>query len=165
MANEHSYCFGVYLKITIKESEYEDDCFYCENDHKYYGMPAGDFCSKCGSPISKTPKMLKGFLTRSADVMDITDERLQDSTPPALYNTDTVIARSNIGDFDWLYLEGCYYNDEIKDQIADLPSQKEINRMIYDFSKFHKADIDLVAKSEYVTDVEVKFGYVLNAEY
>lgn len=164
MGNNHYYTVGVYLEIKIMESEYESNHLLCSNGHKHSYFTKDKFCSMCGELIAKDPIMKKGFRTFSVDVMEITDERLFDSTPPVLHNTDTVIAKSNIGNYDWLRF-GKYYGDKKGDQISPIISTDKANKMLVDFAAEHSNDIQDIINHPLVHGVTVRFGYVLDAEF
>lgn len=148
---------GAYLEIKVKKVEKGKTIQACKNEHENTGR----FCGLCGSPIFEQLKVELSY----PDLWDLLGEKYDDHlvsiTPYSMYNTETIIAIGNLLSRPcgtWLHLNKWGQEEEI----SDFPQP---DKLIAELSNSYSDVIDYLRELDCVTGVEIKAGYVLNAEY
>lgn len=160
--------FGAYLKIEVNAQSVTKYGHVC-NDGQFKGAyikHSDEFCSRCGKPRWAETIQIDKFPTCIVD--DILDDSFEDvlaeCTPPSLHGSGVILARSNMRETDdtWLYLHNRGWP---KNQVIEFPSPDRIEEMKNELGSIHQDVIELIANSPLVKSVEVKAGYVLDADF
>lgn len=162
MANETYYYFGAYLKITVNEIEIKEFFIGCKNGHS----GGGNYCQTCGEPVGNQSRIVTTYPTWIYDEL-LDDPKWEDvlsvMTPPSLYKTGVIIAKGNLSKprGEWIVLNR--WDDSV--QIKDFPSESEITEMKNQLQDNYIDVISALQELDSVALVEVKAGYVMDAEY
>lgn len=163
MSNSVSYYFGAYLEIKVKKVERTYQYKGCENGHRDKAAQ-GSFCSECGSPVGYRKDTVMVYPTFIVDhlIGDEYENVLRVITPQGLYGKGVILARGNkCNSGVWLVLDRYDFDVETK----PFPAGDEIVEMKSLFLMRYIDIFNALRQSENVVSVEVKAGYVLNAEY
>ena len=161
MGNNTSHYLGAYLKINIKKTDFIQSARVCGGGHR---TPNGDFCPLCGQEIKTRVETIYRFPTLIYDHLlddEKWEETLAEITPPKFFQTDTMIAISNISDHGWLSVD----SDHGDTQVKIFPSGAEVEAMKKGLASNCKEIITALRQSDCVLSVTVEAGYVLNAEH
>lgn len=162
MTNSVYHYFGAYLRITTNKVEVEAQVREFASGHR---QPSGLFCSECGDRVEPKNRSEMKYPTSLTDDILSTEweDELAQITPPALHGSGVIIAISNKGAGEWLTLDSCW--PDAGSQEKQLPEPKEVHDLKLDFITRHHDIITELGKCDAVKFVDVRFGYVLNAEY
>ena len=158
MSNNTSFYLGAFLEIKVSEQEVIENFFSCENGHK---NACGNFCGECGSEVSEKSHASKAFPSSLYGLIEENfEDDLHDLTPQGIFGKGTIIAKSNECIGEWLQLD-----EEGDIEMKEFPSESEIHDLKVDLSLKHRDVIEFLEGLDSVVSVEVKAGYVIDAEY
>ena len=160
--NETRHYFGAYLEIDVKQRVQQEQYRSCKNNHE---IQPGDFCPVCGEPVEVKTRSVQEFPVWISDVIgDEWIDVLAHITPPSLYGTGKIIAIGNssaLNDGEWMYIMGNNADIEMK----EFPKEREIQKMTKDFETSYRSIIHVLIKSPEVSRIQIKAGYVLDADF
>lgn len=165
MSNINFY-FGAYLEVKTKPITETIPYTGCASGHRFDTA----FCPKCGLPCELFSEKVSKTASHTWHI-DGYDElhknELIEIVPPSLRGSGTIILRTKMSfsKDHWLYLYGIEFVEEVEEDTKPFPTDAEVAQMKQALQESCQDIIDFLNAHPLVTSVEVKAGYVLDAEY